>query len=136
MCNNWKHGDRKADMTLAQLEPALHHPFWGAIENLGTVFAFADITMTMLAFVNLIALFLLFTHRANIARLHRGVEPRFERARDFERVRAELAGTGQRGAAVPHLQLPGLDAGGVVAERVVDARPAVAAGPGRAARAP
>lgn len=34
--------------------------YWGAIENLGTVFAFADITMTMLAFVNLIALFLLF----------------------------------------------------------------------------
>ncbi|WP_454836529.1 alanine/glycine:cation symporter family protein [Pseudomonas lini] len=34
--------------------------FWGAIENLGTVFAFADITMTLLAFVNLIALFLLF----------------------------------------------------------------------------
>src|SRR5436190_8993417 len=34
MCNNWKHGDRKADMTLAQLEPALAHPFWGAIENL------------------------------------------------------------------------------------------------------
>src|SRR5918912_193205 len=34
MCNNWKHGDRKADMTLAQLEPAMSHPFWGAIENL------------------------------------------------------------------------------------------------------
>jgi alanine or glycine:cation symporter, AGCS family len=34
--------------------------FWGAIENLGTVFAFADITMTLLAFVNLIALALLF----------------------------------------------------------------------------
>ena len=34
MCNNWKHGDRKADMTLAQLEPALRHPFWGHIENL------------------------------------------------------------------------------------------------------
>ena len=34
--------------------------FWGAVENLSTVFAFADITMTMLAFVNLIALFLLF----------------------------------------------------------------------------
>ena len=33
---------------------------WGAIEDLGTVFAFADITMTMLAFVNLIALALLF----------------------------------------------------------------------------
>ncbi|KQW33720.1 MULTISPECIES: alanine/glycine:cation symporter family protein [Pseudomonas] len=34
--------------------------FWGAVENLSTVFAFADITMTLLAFVNLIALFLLF----------------------------------------------------------------------------
>jgi sulfatase maturation enzyme AslB (radical SAM superfamily) len=34
MCNNWKHGDRKSDMTLAQLEPAMDHPFWGAIENL------------------------------------------------------------------------------------------------------
>lgn len=34
--------------------------FWGAIENLETVFAFADITMTLLAFVNLIALAMLF----------------------------------------------------------------------------
>ena len=34
MCNNWKHGDRKSDMTLAQLEPVLQDPFWGAIENL------------------------------------------------------------------------------------------------------
>jgi MoaA/NifB/PqqE/SkfB family radical SAM enzyme len=34
MCNNWKHGDRKSDMTLAQLEPAMAQPFWGAIENL------------------------------------------------------------------------------------------------------
>src|SRR5215216_435445 len=34
MCNNWKHGDRKSDMTLAQLEPAMQHPFWGAVENL------------------------------------------------------------------------------------------------------
>jgi AGCS family alanine or glycine:cation symporter len=33
---------------------------WGAVENLSTVFAFADITMTLLAFVNLIALALLF----------------------------------------------------------------------------
>ncbi|NER60175.1 alanine:cation symporter family protein [Pseudomonas sp. MAFF212428] len=33
---------------------------WGAIQNLATVFAFADITMTMLAFVNLIAVALLF----------------------------------------------------------------------------
>jgi MoaA/NifB/PqqE/SkfB family radical SAM enzyme len=34
MCNNWKHGDRKSDMTLADLEPAMANPFWGAIENL------------------------------------------------------------------------------------------------------
>ena len=34
MCNNWKHGERKRDMTLAQLEPAMQDPFWGAIENL------------------------------------------------------------------------------------------------------
>lgn len=32
---------------------------WGAVEDLGTVFAFADITMTLLALVNLIALALL-----------------------------------------------------------------------------
>ena len=34
MCNNWKHGDRKSDMTLDDLEPAIRHPFWGAVENL------------------------------------------------------------------------------------------------------
>ena len=34
MCNNWKHGDRKADMTLEQLESAIDHPFWRAVENL------------------------------------------------------------------------------------------------------
>jgi sulfatase maturation enzyme AslB (radical SAM superfamily) len=34
MCSNWKHGDRKSDMTLAQLEPVMQHPFWGSIENL------------------------------------------------------------------------------------------------------
>ena len=33
---------------------------WGSVQNLGTVFAFADITMTLLAFVNLIALAMLF----------------------------------------------------------------------------
>jgi AGCS family alanine or glycine:cation symporter len=32
---------------------------WGSMQNLGTVFAFADITMTLLAFVNLIALAML-----------------------------------------------------------------------------
>src|SRR5688572_32906273 len=34
MCNNWKWGDRKSDMTLAQLEPVMTDPFWGSIENL------------------------------------------------------------------------------------------------------
>jgi sulfatase maturation enzyme AslB (radical SAM superfamily) len=34
MCGNWKLGDRKADMTLDQLEPAMNHPFWNHIENL------------------------------------------------------------------------------------------------------
>jgi MoaA/NifB/PqqE/SkfB family radical SAM enzyme len=34
MCNNWKWGDRKSDMTLAQLEPVIANPFWGAVENL------------------------------------------------------------------------------------------------------
>ena len=34
MCSNWKWGDRKSDMTLAQLEPVLDAPFWGAVENL------------------------------------------------------------------------------------------------------
>src|SRR5919107_3083438 len=34
MCNTWKWGDRKSDMTLAQLEPVMNSPFWGAVENL------------------------------------------------------------------------------------------------------
>ena len=34
MCNNWKRGDRKADMTLDQVDRAMNHPFWGAVENL------------------------------------------------------------------------------------------------------
>jgi MoaA/NifB/PqqE/SkfB family radical SAM enzyme len=34
MCNNWKHGDRKSDMTLEQLASVMDHPFWGAVENL------------------------------------------------------------------------------------------------------
>lgn len=34
MCNNWKWGNRKEDMTLAQLEPVMTHPFWGAVETL------------------------------------------------------------------------------------------------------
>jgi MoaA/NifB/PqqE/SkfB family radical SAM enzyme len=34
MCSNWKFGDRKSDITLAQLESVLATPFWGAVENL------------------------------------------------------------------------------------------------------
>jgi MoaA/NifB/PqqE/SkfB family radical SAM enzyme len=34
MCSNWRFGDRKSDITLAQLEPVLANPFWGAVENL------------------------------------------------------------------------------------------------------
>ena len=34
MCNNWKWGNRKEDMTLEQLEPVMDSPFWGAVENL------------------------------------------------------------------------------------------------------
>jgi MoaA/NifB/PqqE/SkfB family radical SAM enzyme len=34
MCSNWKFGDRKSDMTLAQLEPVMQDPFWKAVENL------------------------------------------------------------------------------------------------------
>ena len=34
MCNNWKWGDRKSDMTLDQLAPVMDGPFWGAVENL------------------------------------------------------------------------------------------------------
>ncbi|SEM61137.1 alanine or glycine:cation symporter, AGCS family [Pseudomonas sp. ok272] len=51
-------GNRKALIGYRALVLALI--VWGAIENLSTVFAFADITMTLLAFVNLIALLLLF----------------------------------------------------------------------------
>jgi MoaA/NifB/PqqE/SkfB family radical SAM enzyme len=34
MCGNWKMGDRKSDMTLEQLDGAMAHDFWGAVENL------------------------------------------------------------------------------------------------------
>jgi MoaA/NifB/PqqE/SkfB family radical SAM enzyme len=34
MCNNWKRGDRKSDMSLEQLDGVMNHEFWGAIENL------------------------------------------------------------------------------------------------------
>lgn len=34
MCGNWTQGNRRTDMTLAQLEPVVNHRFWGAVENL------------------------------------------------------------------------------------------------------
>jgi MoaA/NifB/PqqE/SkfB family radical SAM enzyme len=34
MCNNWKRGDRKAEMSLAQHDQVMTHRFWGAVENL------------------------------------------------------------------------------------------------------
>ncbi len=34
MCNNWKRGNRKEDMTLAQVDGVMDHEFWGAVENL------------------------------------------------------------------------------------------------------
>ena len=34
MCNNWKRGNRKEDMTLAEVDGAMDHEFWGAVENL------------------------------------------------------------------------------------------------------
>ena len=34
MCNNWKRGNRKEDMTVAQVDGAFDHEFWGAVENL------------------------------------------------------------------------------------------------------
>ncbi len=34
MCNNWQRGDRKSDLTLAELDGAMDHEFWGAVENL------------------------------------------------------------------------------------------------------
>jgi MoaA/NifB/PqqE/SkfB family radical SAM enzyme len=34
MCSNWKHGDRKSDLTLEQLDGVMNRPFWSAVENL------------------------------------------------------------------------------------------------------
>jgi MoaA/NifB/PqqE/SkfB family radical SAM enzyme len=34
MCNNWTRGNRKEDMTLAQVDEVMAKPFWGAVENL------------------------------------------------------------------------------------------------------
>jgi MoaA/NifB/PqqE/SkfB family radical SAM enzyme len=34
MCANWKRGNRKEDMTLAEIDRVMDSPFWGAVENL------------------------------------------------------------------------------------------------------
>jgi MoaA/NifB/PqqE/SkfB family radical SAM enzyme len=34
MCNNWTRGNRKEDMTLAQVDEVMAKPFWSAVENL------------------------------------------------------------------------------------------------------
>ena len=34
MCNNWTRGNRKEDMTLAQIDEVMTKPFWSAVENL------------------------------------------------------------------------------------------------------
>ena len=34
MCNNWKWGNRKEDMTLAQMDGVMDSPFWSDVENL------------------------------------------------------------------------------------------------------
>jgi glycerol-3-phosphate acyltransferase PlsY len=68
---------------------------WTGYVGLSTIMAGAAILAagiawgvdaTRMAYAALIALFLLFTHRANLARLRRGVEPRFERARVLGRL--------------------------------------------------
>src|SRR6185436_2223811 len=34
MCSNWKRGNRKEDMTLAEIDRVMDDPFWHAVENL------------------------------------------------------------------------------------------------------
>jgi alanine or glycine:cation symporter, AGCS family len=55
---------------------------WGSVQDLGTVFAFADVTMGLLALVNLIAIVLLFKIGLRVMRDHEeqiqaGVQPVF-----------------------------------------------------------
>jgi len=68
---------------------------WTGFVGLSTISAGAAILAAAIAwgvdaprmvYAALIALFLLFTHRANVARLRRGVEPRFERVRVLGRL--------------------------------------------------
>src|SRR4029078_857837 len=34
MCNNWKRGNRKEDMTVPQVDGVMDHEFWGGVEKL------------------------------------------------------------------------------------------------------
>jgi glycerol-3-phosphate acyltransferase PlsY len=52
---------------------------------------FTDADGVRLAFVFVLALFIVFTHRANLARLRAGTESRFERARLWTRLRRKAA---------------------------------------------
>jgi glycerol-3-phosphate acyltransferase PlsY len=68
---------------------------WSGYVGLSTVLAGVAILVAAMAwnqapvrvgYAALVALFLLFTHRANLARLRRGTEPRFERVRVLGRL--------------------------------------------------
>jgi glycerol-3-phosphate acyltransferase PlsY len=68
---------------------------WTGYVGLSTILAGVAVLLTALvwgveparlAYALAIALFLLFTHRSNLARLRRGAEPRFERARVLGRL--------------------------------------------------
>jgi len=57
--------------------------FWGSMQDLGTVFAFADVTMGLLAIVNLIGLVLMYKIGVRLLRdydgqLKSGVQPRLK----------------------------------------------------------
>jgi len=62
--------------------------FWGSLQDLGTVFAFADLTMGLLAIVNLIALALLFKTGLRLmrdydAQVRAGIEQPVLNAKDY-----------------------------------------------------
>ena len=79
---------------------------WGAVEDLGTVFAFADITMTLLAFVNLIALAMLFKIALRVlkdydAQLKAGIKTPVFDSSQFPDLDLDLKAWPKPGAAQP-----------------------------------
>ncbi|MFN3984620.1 MAG: alanine/glycine:cation symporter family protein [Rhodocyclaceae bacterium] len=88
---------------------------WGSVQDLGTVFAFADVAMGLLALVNLIALALLFKTALRLIRdydAQRAVgvaEPVFDTARfadlDLDRDAWQDAGTETRPAVGPQTEV-------------------------------